>query len=57
MPISLEDDAVAQDENFEHAQSKKWLETNDANPELDIEDALECREWTEAKSEAEAIEL
>jgi hypothetical protein len=59
MPITLEDDAVARDEEFDRAQSKKWLLANDAQPDEDIEDALERREQTEQKQEveAEAIEL
>ncbi|QDS77332.1 hypothetical protein FKW77_005054 [Venturia effusa] len=59
MPITLEDDAVARDEQFERAQSKKWLLGNDAQPDEDIEEALERREQTEQKQEAEseAIEL
>ncbi|KAE9971455.1 hypothetical protein EG328_005560 [Venturia inaequalis] len=59
MPITLEDDAVARDEEFERAQSKKWLLASDEQPEEDIEDALERREQSERKheSEAEAIEL
>lgn len=59
MPITLEDDAVARDEEFERAQSKKWLLATDEQPEEDIEDALERREQSEQKqeAEAEAIEL
>ncbi|TID18836.1 DUF221-domain-containing protein [Venturia nashicola] len=59
MPITLEDDAVARDEEFERAQSKKWLLANDEKPEEDIEEALERREQSEQKhdAEAEAIEL
>lgn len=54
MPITLEDDAVARDEEFERAQSKKWLLADDAQPEEDIEESLERREQNEQKQEAEA---
>jgi hypothetical protein len=59
MPITLEDDAVARDEEFERAQSKKWLLASDSQPDEDIEDALERHEQAELKhdAEAEAIEM
>jgi hypothetical protein len=42
MTTTLEDDdAVARDEKFERAQSKKWLLANDAHPDEDIEYVLE----------------
>jgi hypothetical protein len=58
MPITLEDDAVRRDEEFERAQSKRW-QTEEDQQEDDIEDRLQRqaeREEQEEK-EAEAIEM
>ena len=65
LPITLEDDAVARDEEFARTQAKKWqlVEDNDKDgdgeDDEDIHDALEARERRseEADREAEAAEL
>jgi hypothetical protein len=58
MPITLEDDAVRRDEEFERAQSKRWQTEEDQQDE-DIEDRLERQEEREQQEEkdAEAIEM
>jgi hypothetical protein len=58
MPITLEDDAVRRDEEFERAHSKRWEEA-EGNEEEDIEDRLERQEHQEELDEknAEALEL
>jgi hypothetical protein len=58
MPITLEDDAVRRDEEFERAQSKRWQGEEDQG-EDDIEDRLQRQEEREQQEEkdAEAIEL
>jgi hypothetical protein len=57
MPITLEDDAVRRDEEFERAQSKKWQEVEE--DQEDIEDRLQRQEELEQQEEkdAEAIEM
>ena len=65
LPITLEDDAVARDEEFARAQAKKWrlVDDNDGDgdgeDDEDIHDALEERERRseEADRQAEAAEL
>jgi hypothetical protein len=57
MPITLEDDAVRRDEEFERAQSKRWQQVEDDQD--DIEDRLQRKEENEQQEEkdAEAIEM
>ncbi|KAF2100567.1 DUF221-domain-containing protein, partial [Rhizodiscina lignyota] len=56
IPITLEDDAVARDEEFARANGKKWEGVSDGEEGEDIEDALERREREEENEERLAEE-
>ncbi|KAI9750324.1 MAG: hypothetical protein M4579_006519 [Chaenotheca gracillima] len=60
LPITLEDDAVARDEEFARAQGKKFgltQEDDEEDKEDDLDDVLEKRERAERRAESEAEEI